>query len=147
MGICRLWQPVRRRDGRACPACPTASIAQYAQYSRACPPASSIACRKAAKGSACWIRHTLARQRNPRVSRMAMQSPSGCQTLSLSGEVEDATDSRVFKCAAAAQQLSSSSSSRVLFAAVRFMGDFHPVLEDSEAAVKTHFHPLHLVNV
>ena len=58
MGICRLWQPVRRRDGRACPACPMASIAQY---SRACPPASSIACRKAAKGR---IRHTLARQRN-----------------------------------------------------------------------------------
>ena len=44
MGICRLWQPVRRRDGRTCPACPTASIGQYAQYSRACPTASSIAC-------------------------------------------------------------------------------------------------------
>ena len=69
---------------------------------------------------------------------MAMQSQMPETLFSLLGEVEDA--------AAAA----------VLFAAVRFMGHFHPVLEHSEAAVKTHFHTqttaqstiaVHLANV
>ena len=53
---------------------------------------------------------------------MAIQSQMPKTLFSLLGEVEDA--------AAAA----------VLFAAVRFMGHFHPVLEHSEAA---HFHPDH----
>ena len=117
MGICRLWQPVRRRDGRTCPACPMASIAQYAQYSRACPTASSIACssqRQCLPDQAYRCTGILAYRHTgktgtlvywqdrgmhshwPRV-RMAMQShlrPSGCQTppdtlLSLA-QLEDA---------------------------------------------------------
>ena len=66
------------------------------------------------------------------------QCKARCQRhfFSLLGEVEDAA--------------------AVLFAAVRFMGHFHPVLEHSEAAVKTHFHTqttaqstiaVHLANV
>ena len=65
---------------------------------------------------------------------MAMQShlrPSGCQTLpdtllSLAGAVRRCNSVQQSSTAAAA-------------AAVGFMGDFHPVLEDAEAAVNAHF--------
>ena len=57
--------------------------------------------------------------------------PSGCQTLpdtllSLAGAVR--------RCNSVQQ-----SSTTAAAAAVGFMGDFHPVLEDAEAAVNAHF--------
>ena len=73
---------------------------------------------------------------------MAMQShlrPSGCQTLpdtllSLAGAVTRCNS--VQQYSTSVQQFTSPTAAA---AAVGFMGDFHPVLEDAEAAVNAHF--------